>query len=162
MPPKAQQPQNRAQQQQKNPVAAGRPVTITAVVDPVAALAAWDLTGSVYMYDTNRTEGSTGFGTEELRTKVRQGERLLWNVIPLECETFVAIYGIDIDERFCEPRMQTYPGTDITFWTATVKQDITEPVRYRLQFLLGTVTKPFATEAYQALVDRGAPGAKEQ
>ncbi|MFC7647211.1 hypothetical protein ACFQX6_46830 [Streptosporangium lutulentum] len=38
-------------------------MTITAVVDPVAALASENLDENIYFYDTNRAAGSTGFGT---------------------------------------------------------------------------------------------------
>lgn len=131
---------------------AARPVTITSVVDPVAALASGSLDDSLYLYDTNRTAGSTGFGTPELRTRVRKGDTLLWNAIPLECETYVAIVGVDIDSRIAEPVRKVYPGTDIAFWTATVKRDLTGPVPYRLSFLLGAVAEPFAAEASPSLV----------
>ncbi|QXJ20216.1 hypothetical protein AGRA3207_000889 [Actinomadura graeca] len=146
MPPKA---------KPAEPVAT-RPVSITAVVDPVAALAAGNIQNSLYLYDTNKAEGSTGFGTGELRTRVRSGDRLLWNVVVLECETYAAIDGIEIDERVCEPVRKVYPGTDIVYWTGTVKRAVTEPVPYRLRFRLGTVTEPFTT-AESALVGHGAP-----
>jgi hypothetical protein len=142
MPPKAKQPEPRT----------ARPVTITAVVDPVGALAAGTTHGNLYLYDTNKTEGSTDFGTEELRTRVRKGDRILWNVIPLECETYAGIDGIVIDERICEPERKVYPGTDIAFWIATVKRDLTEPVPYRLRFRLGTITEPIITDPSPALV----------
>lgn len=137
-----------------------RPVSITAVVDPVAALAARTVRGNLYLYDTNKSEGSTGLGTEELRTHVRKGEQILWNTLPLECETYAAISGILIDTEICEPKQKVYPGTDISYWSAIVKQDITEPVPYRLQFRLGTVTEPITTELSPALVGRNSgPGA---
>ena len=137
-----------------------RPVTITAVVDPVAALGAGTIDGSLYLYDTNRTEGSTGFGTLELRTRVHKGDTLLWNALPLECETFVALVGVDIDRRIAEPVRQIYPGTDIAFWTATVKQEPTQPVAYRLSFLLGAVAEPFIAGLSPYLV--GSAEAKER
>jgi hypothetical protein len=97
-----------------------RPVTITAVVDPVAALASENLDGNLYLYDTNKAAGSAGFGTPELHSRVRKGDTLLWNVIPLECETYVALADIEIDPRIAEPARKVYPGTDIVFWTAEV------------------------------------------
>ncbi|WP_067467971.1 hypothetical protein [Actinomadura macra] len=136
--------------------AATRPVSITAVVDPVAALAAGSMQGSLYLYDTNKAAGSSGFGTAELRTRVRAGDRLLWNVVVLECETYAAIDGIEIDERVCEPERKVYPGTDIVYWTGTVKRAVTEPVPYRLRFRLGTVAEPFTTPE-SALAGYGAP-----
>ncbi|MFC4587712.1 hypothetical protein [Sphaerisporangium corydalis] len=141
MPPKTKQPERRP----------SRPVTITAVIDPVAALASENLDDSLYLYDTNKAAGSTGFGTPELHSRVTKGDTLLWNVIPLECETYAAITDIEIDPRVAEPTRKVYPGTDIVFWTAEVKQDLTEPLRYRISFLLGTVTTPFTPTARPAL-----------
>lgn len=137
-----------------------RPVTITAVVDPVAVLASGDLDDNLYLYDTNRKGGSDGFGTPELRTRVRKGDTLVWNVIPLECETFVSLSGIEIDRRIAEPTRKVYPGTDIAFWTATVKQDLTGPVLYQLSFLLGTVVEPYTGTAAAQLA--GPAGGREQ
>lgn len=148
MPPKNRQSERRS----------ARPVTITAVVDPVAALASENLDDNLYLYDTNRAAGSTGFGTPALHSRVRKGDTLLWNVIPLECETYVALTDIEIDPRIAEPTRKVYPGTDIAFWTAEVKQDLTEPVPYRLSFLLGTVSTPFTPTARPALAGPAAEG----
>ncbi|MDN3354379.1 hypothetical protein [Actinomadura sp. DC4] len=139
-----------------------RPISITAVIDPVAALAAGTVRGNLYLYDTNKTGGSTGLGGEELRTRVRKGDQLLWNTLPLECETYAAISAILIDAEICEPKQKVYPGTDISYWSATVKRDLTEPVPYRIQFRLGTVTEPITTETSPALVGSSAgPGATD-
>ncbi|GII77033.1 hypothetical protein Sru01_20150 [Sphaerisporangium rufum] len=148
MPPKSRQAERRP----------ARPVTITAVVDPVAALASENLDDNLYLYDTNRIAGSSGFGTPALHSRVRKGDTLLWNVIPLECETFVALADIEIDPRIAEPTRKVYPGTDIVFWTAEVKQDLTEPALYRLSFLLGTVGTPFTPNARPALAGAAGEG----
>jgi hypothetical protein len=129
-----------------------RPTSITAVVDPVAALASRSLSGNVYLYDTNKKQGSTGFGTEELRTRVRKGDQLLWNVVPLECETFVSIDSIEIDEHVCVPEKHVYPGTDISYWSGTVLKEIQGAVHYQLSFRLGTLDTPITTSAAPALV----------
>lgn len=129
-----------------------RPVSITAVVDPVGALAARSLQGHLYLYDTNKAGGSTGFGTEGLHTRVGKDDQVLWNVVVLECETYASIDGIEIDDRICEPERQVYPGTDIVYWTATVKRDLTEPAPYRLSFRLGTLTEPITTTSSPFLV----------
>ncbi|MER7210494.1 hypothetical protein ACFYY8_17220 [Streptosporangium sp. NPDC001559] len=145
----------RTRQSQRRPA---RPVTITAVVDPVAALASENLDDNLYLYDTNRAAGSTGFGTPGLRSLVHKGDTLLWNVLPLECETYVSLTDIEIDPRIAEPVRKVYPGTDIVFWTAEVKQDITEPVPYRLSFLLGTVSTPFTPTARPVLAGPAPEG----
>lgn len=148
MPPRSRQPERR-------PV---RPVTITAVVDPVAALSSENLDDNLYLYDTNKAAGSTGFGTPALRSRVRKGDTLLWNVLPLECETYVALADIEIDPQIAEPTRKVYPGTDIVFWTAEVKQDLTEPIPYRLSFLLGIVNTPFTPTARPTLAGPAAEG----
>ncbi|MFD0888783.1 hypothetical protein ACFQ08_29955 [Streptosporangium algeriense] len=145
----------RTRQSQRRPA---RPVTITAVVDPVAALASENLDDNLYLYDTNKAAGSTGFGTPGLRSLVHKGDTLLWNVLPLECETYVSLNDIEIDPRIAEPVRKVYPGTDIVFWTAEVKQDLTEPVPYRLSFLLGTVSTPFTPTARPVLAGPAPEG----
>jgi hypothetical protein len=43
-----------------------------------------------------------------------------------------------IDERICEPEQKVYPGTDISYWSATVKQDITEQKNTKEKLYLNT------------------------
>ncbi|MFE7525103.1 hypothetical protein ACFU7Y_05215 [Kitasatospora sp. NPDC057542] len=129
-----------------------RPISITAVVDCVGMLASQSTHGHLYLYDTNKAGGSADLGTEELRTKVRAGDQLLWNVLALECEAFVAIDGIVIDPEVCEPVRKVYPGTDVAYWTGTVKKDATSPVPYRIRFRLGTQVEPITTTASPVLV----------
>ncbi|MFI0977033.1 hypothetical protein ACH4SP_08400 [Streptomyces sp. NPDC021093] len=119
-----------------------RPIAISAVVDAVGVLASLSTSGHVYLYDTNRTGGSTGFGTEELRTKVKAGDTLLWSPLALECEAYVAIDGIEIDPSVAEPERKVYPGTDVSYWTATVKTVPAQPVPYRIRYRVGTRTEP--------------------
>ncbi|MCX5203045.1 hypothetical protein OG897_16510 [Streptomyces sp. NBC_00237] len=119
-----------------------RPIAISAVVDIVGVLASLSTDGHVYMYDTNRTGGSTGFGTESLRTKVRTGDTLVWSPLALECEAYVAIDGIEIDPSVAEPVRKVYPGTDVSYWTATVKTVPGEPVPYKIRYRVGTRTEP--------------------
>ncbi|MFC8449537.1 hypothetical protein [Kitasatospora sp. NPDC057223] len=129
-----------------------RPISITAVVDCVGALASRSMQGNLYLYDTNLAGGSTGLGSEELQTRVRRGDQLLWNVLALECEAFVGIDGIEIDPEFCTPERKVYPGTDVAYWTGTVKKDSAEPVPYRISFVLGTRTEPVTTTLSPALI----------
>ncbi|WP_405579620.1 hypothetical protein [Streptomyces sp. NBC_01190] len=124
---------------------AKRPISITAVVDCVGALAAQDMHGSLYLYDTNKAGGSTGFGTDELRTRVRGGDQLLWTALALECEAFVSIDAVVIDTDVCEPERKVFPGTDVSYWIGTVKKDTADAVPYQLSFRLGTRTEPITT-----------------
>ncbi|MEV0614374.1 hypothetical protein AB0I81_13695 [Nonomuraea sp. NPDC050404] len=128
------------------------PISITAVLDAVGALAAGTVRGQLYMYDTNKAGGSTGFGTEELRTRVRAGDRVLWNCLALECEAFVGIAGIDIDRSVIEPERQVYPGTDVAYWIGTVKKDDIDVVPYKIHFLVGTRAEPITTTLSPTLV----------
>jgi hypothetical protein len=129
-----------------------RPISITGVVDCVGALATGSMQGNLYFYDTNKAGGSTGFGTEQLRTRVRSGDQLLWSVIALECEAYVAIDGILIDHELCEPERGVYPGTDIAYWTATVKKDTTEDTSYQVRFRIGSRDEPITTTLSPSLV----------
>ncbi|MFE7595112.1 hypothetical protein ACFU6K_37500 [Kitasatospora sp. NPDC057512] len=131
-----------------------RPISITAVVDCVGMLASQSTHGHLYLYDTNKAGGSADFGTEELRTKVKAGDQLLWNVLALECEAYVAIDGIEIDHEVCEPVRKVYPGTDVAYWTGTVKKDAASPVPYRIRFRLGTQVEPIITTVSPVLVGR--------
>ena len=133
-----------------------QPVAISAVVDVVGALAASSLWGNLYLLDTNRQNGSTGVGTEQLRTAVRKGDHLVWSVLPLECESYVAIDGIEIDTSVCDPQRNTYPGTDISFWLATVKKDV-DVLPYHIKFRLGTRTSPMTTASTPFLVGATPP-----
>ncbi|MEV5977445.1 hypothetical protein [Streptomyces sp. NPDC052114] len=129
-----------------------RPISITAVVDAVGALAAGNLRGHLYMYDSNKSGGSTGFGTEELQTFAKRGDQLLWNCLALECEAFVAIDGIIIDSEICEPERKVYPGTDVAYWTGTVKKADAGPITYQIKFKLGTRDEPITTTLSSAIV----------
>ncbi|WP_406509077.1 hypothetical protein [Streptomyces sp. NBC_00212] len=130
---------------------AKRPISITAVVDCVGALASHSVHGHLYLYDTNKAGGSTGFGTEELRTKVKRGDQLLWNVLALECEAFVSIDDIVIDKDVIEPERKIYPGTDVAYWIGTVKKDDVQSVPYQIRFRVGTSTDPITTTLSPAL-----------
>ncbi|MGW5863282.1 hypothetical protein ACWFRJ_14060 [Streptomyces sp. NPDC055239] len=130
---------------------AKRPISITAVVDCVGALAAGNMQGHLYMYDTNRSAGSTGFGTEELQTRAKKGDQLLWNALALECEAYVAIDGIEIDSSICVPERKVYPGTDVAYWTGTVKKDAPN-VTYQISFKLGTRDESIATTLSSSLI----------
>ncbi|MEU4996229.1 hypothetical protein [Streptomyces sp. NPDC021622] len=137
---------------QRREAVAKRPISITAVVDAVGALAGGNLQGHLYMYDTNKAAGSTGFASGELQTKAQRGDQLLWNCLALECEAYVAIDGIIIDSEFCEPERKVYPGTDVAYWTGTVKKTAAGPIPYQIKFKLGTRDEPITTTQASAIV----------
>ncbi|WP_175412048.1 hypothetical protein [Streptomyces sp. TRM64462] len=134
--------------------AAKRPISVTAVVDCVGALASRATSGHLYLYDTNKAGGSSGQGTEALRTRVKAGDELIWTCLALECEAYVAIDGIDIDPDICEPERRVFPGTDVVYWTGTVKKDAESPVPYRIDFRLGTRDEPVPTAVSPVLVSK--------
>lgn len=129
-----------------------RPISITAVVDCVGALASLSTRGHLYLYDTNKAGGSTGFGTEELKTKVKGGDQLLWTVLALECEAYLSIDDIVIDKEVCEPQRKVYPGTDVSYWIGTVKKDGVGVIPYQIKFKLGTKSEPVTTALSPTLV----------
>ncbi|WP_320779179.1 hypothetical protein [Streptomyces sp. CRN 30] len=139
-----------------------RPISITAVVDAVGALATGTVHGNLYFYDTNKGGGSTGFGTEQLRTRVRGGDQLLWGVLALECEAYVAIDGVLIDPELCEPERRTYPGTDVTYWIGTVKKDAVGDTFYQVRFKLGSRDEPFTTTLAPSLVGQSSEDHHEE
>lgn len=132
------------------------PIAISAVVDVVGALATGSLSGNLYLLDTNRAHGSSGAGTENLRTVVRKGDQLIWTVLPLEAEAYAGIENITIDKEVCEPEKKTYPGTDISFWTGTIKKDVLG-TPYDIEFKLGRRAEAMTTPVSPVLV--GTPGA---
>lgn len=131
-------------------------ITIASVIDVVGALATDSLAGQVYFMDTNKAEGSTGQGTENLRTAVSAGYRLVWTVIFLECEAYAAIDEIIIDPEYCEPEKKVYDGTDVSYWMGTVKKDITSPVPYTVKFKVGTRDESIPTASPLYLVGKGS------
>jgi len=75
-------------------------ITIASVIDVVGALATDSLSGQVYFTDTEKASGSTGHGTENLKTMVSVGDVLVWTVTFLECEAYAAIDEIIIDKKY--------------------------------------------------------------
>lgn len=127
--------------------------TISSVIDVVGALATDSLKGQVYFMDTNKPNGSTGQGTEELKTVVSEGDRLVWTVTFLECEAYAAIEEIIIDKEYCEPKKEIYEGTDVSYWVGTVKKDVTI-LPYNLKFLLGTRAESMPTATSLFLIGK--------
>lgn len=129
-----------------------RTISIAAVVDCVGSLATGSLSGNLYLYDTNKAGGSTGHGTEDLQTRVKQGDQLLWTAFGLECETYLRIADISIDEEVCEPRRHVYPGTDVSYWVATVKRDAIGTVPYQIAYTVGARREPMLGPRSSALI----------
>jgi hypothetical protein len=130
-------------------------ITVTAVIDIAAALSNESLSGNVYFIDNNKVNGSSGEGTETLRTMVKKGDRLVWSVHALECEAFSGIEEIIIDKNTCEPEKKIHEHSDFTYWVGTVKQDV-KVLAYNVRFRLGSRAEAMTTVASPCLVGEKA------
>ncbi len=122
-------------------------ITIVSVVDVIGALANESLNYNIYLFDNNKTGGSQGLGTDCLKTKVSKGDSLLWTIMPMEPESYSAIKAIIIDETVCEPVLQTYEGSDVTYWEGIVLKDI-EEIPYSIAFAFGNKDTIISTDLY--------------
>jgi hypothetical protein len=134
---------------------ATKTITIASVIDVVGALATDSLKGEVYFTDTEKANGSTGHGTDSLKTMVAAGDRLVWTVTFLECEAYAAIDEIIIDEKYCEPEKKVYEGTDVSYWSGIVKKNVSL-VPYTIKFKVGTRDESIATATPLYLVGKDA------
>ncbi|RJF75406.1 hypothetical protein D4Q52_09485 [Rhodopseudomonas palustris] len=138
-------------------------IAIVSVVDVVGALAANDLTGSFYLFDDNKSKGSRDEGTEALQTRVSKGDQVVWTSIPLECEAYISISGVEIDKKYkdyCDVRKDVYPGTNVVYWLGEIRKELDGPIPYTLKFKLGSHKGEFAISTSPALI--GDPPAPAQ
>ena len=126
-------------------------ITIMTMIDVVGALASNSLTNNIYMIDDNKLNGSQDLGTGVLKTKVEQGDNLLWVVLSIEPEAFGTITGIIIDPDYCEPEQQYYVGSDVAYWQGTVKKDL-QSVPYDLKIRIGTRDEELTTPEAPSLI----------
>ena len=116
-------------------------ITIVAAVDIIGALADDTLKGNIYMFDNNRLKGSTGEGTDKLITKIQFNPNeetvLVWNIMPLEPESFASITQITADKEYLLIEKNQYPDSDVVYWTGTVKKQFGQ-LSYKLTLGLGT------------------------
>lgn len=136
-------------------------IAIVSVVDVVGALAANTLAGSFYLFDDNKSRGSLDEGTEVLKTKVFKGDQVVWVSIPLECEAYISISGIEIDKKYkdyCDVKKEVYPGTNVVYWLGDIKKELDGPIPYTLKFKLGSHKSDLAISSVPALIgDPPAP-----
>jgi hypothetical protein len=137
-------------------------IAIVSVVDVVGALADDTLTGSIYLIDDNKANGSTDEGSEVLKTKVKKGDQLVWVCVPLECEAYVSITGVEIDEKYreyCDPKKAVYPGTNVVYWLGEITKELDVIIPYNLKFKLGSHKDDMATTASPSLIGDGPEAA---
>ena len=134
-------------------------VTIKLMVDVVGALESGSLSGNLFAFDTHRRLGSQGIGTDALQTAVARGTRIMWVIAPLECEAFVSLEDIVIDRAVCEPELNSYPGSSVTYWIGTVKK-AAPLTSYDLVFSLGSHGRSMVHPARLALISLGKTSEK--
>lgn len=131
----------------------GKTITIVTVIDVVGALATESLSENVYLLDTNKMGGSENIGTDYLKTAVQKGDRIVWTIQALECEAFASIEDIIIDHEYCEPKQETYKGTDVTYWVGTVKKNV-KLVPYNIKYKVGSRPEGMTTTSNPALIGK--------
>jgi len=118
-----------------------RTIVIIAAVDIIGILASNTLKGNIYLFDNNRLMGSSGEGTENLKTKIifNQNEKLslVWNVMPLEPESFAGISQITADKEYIMIEKKQYPDSDVIYWTGMIKKQF-DHLHYKLSIKVGT------------------------
>ncbi len=130
-------------------------ISILCVVNTVSALSQNTLCDSIYFIDDNKLNGSINQGTEFLQTKVKKGDTIIWTVMSLEGEAFVAIDNISINNEYCEVTKKSFDETEVTYWIGTIKKDIPEELSYKLALLLGDKKEPMFTNSYISLISKG-------
>jgi len=96
-------------------------VDVLIIVDVEGALAT-NLTDNVYLVDTNKHVGSGSEGQAELRTAIKDGQLLTWNVVSVAPSNDVEISGFTgqmIADKICVPQMVTAPGS--VYWEGRVE-----------------------------------------
>jgi hypothetical protein len=130
-------------------------VTAVGLVDVVGALAAGSLADSLYLFDNNRGEGSTGNGMLSLSTPLGAGDLLVWVCMALECEAFARIHDIRIDARYADYialDCDVFTETAVVYWTINILKPLPEPVPYWLVFHLGSAPEPLVVPSASFLV----------
>lgn len=116
-------------------------IVIIVAVDIIGILASDSLIGNIYLFDNNRLMGSSGEGTENLKTKIRfnQNEEvsLVWNVMPLEPESFACISQITANKEYINLEKKQYPNSDVIYWKGTINK-LFELLTYKLSIKVGT------------------------
>lgn len=116
-----------------------RIITIMIVVDVIGTLASDTLAGNIYFFDDNRIHGSVGQGTEHLKTKLANGGKgftILWNVMPIEPESFAGISRVAVDPKYLQVEKKNYKGSDIAYWTGVVREPI-DRLTYQVSIKVG-------------------------
>jgi len=88
-------------------------INVLMVVDVEGALASGNLTANIYLIDTNKYFGSGSEGQAELVTTCKDGEIIIWSVVPVNPGNDVQIISFEgeiITKNICKPRKTELPG----------------------------------------------------
>jgi hypothetical protein len=128
-----------------------RTITILSLIDVVGALSEDSMKGNVYLFDDNKSNGSSHEGTASLKTKVKAGDKLIWTLMALEPESFAEITNISIDPDICRAEKKMYPQSDVAYWEGEVlKEAVATP--YKITFEVGSQKQKIETEGTPALI----------
>lgn len=127
-------------------------VSIRMIIDPATALEAGTPHGSLFMFDNRRRAGSQGQRTDRLQTAVAPNDIITWVLLPIECEVYVELAGINIDKDLCEVSSHYYPGTNVRYWTGKVKKAVGD-LPYSMTFEVGRRHIQMSTDSTARLID---------
>jgi hypothetical protein len=128
-----------------------RTITILSLIDVVGALSEDTMKANVYLFDDNKTNGSSDEGTGVLKTKVKAGDKLIWTLMSLEPESFAEICDITIDPEICKAEKKMYPQSDVAYWEGEVLKEVSS-TPYKITFEVGTRRQKIETEETPALI----------
>ncbi|OFX22891.1 MAG: hypothetical protein A2041_13080 [Bacteroidetes bacterium GWA2_31_9b] len=97
-------------------------VDVLIIVDTLGAVSSGNLSGNVYLIDTNKYLGSWNEGQCELHSKCYDGQILKWRVVSVTPENdvnLVQFTGGMIDNKVCLPLKQGIEGD--VFWEGRVE-----------------------------------------
>ncbi len=108
-----------------------RVIYIICALDVMEALVNDTVDDSLYMFDNNKAGGSTGIGSNELKTVVCPGDTIVWMASGLEVETLVDVHIVSgpAAETLGVHQAESY-GTK--YWTCTVGEGISGTYCYSL------------------------------
>lgn len=129
-------------------------VNIVVLVDVTGALASGTLKQNIYLVDNKKLEGSVDEGTGSLKTIVENGDTVVWNILSIECETYVTITDIIFENDFCKPHEERFEGSDVTYWIGKVKSNSQDKDlhNYKLKIKVGSCDKELVSEYNPAFI----------
>lgn len=129
---------------------------VMAMLDVVGALGSGTLSQSLYLFDNNRREGSTGHGTSSLKTVAQQGDVVVWTTMALECEAFTRLDRVEIDVAYAEYvtlDAGAFSETPEVYWFAKILKPLpATSIPYHLSYRLGSAPEPYRAPTASLLI----------